>query len=142
MSETGKAVFLSYHHTDREWVRRIADNLRPSGFRVWDPDREILPGADWLAELMKALKSAYAIVVFVSPKAIESPWFSREIEYALGAKHLRGRLIPVILRPTKKAPWILQRLHPVTYESPSKTGKQVAELLRQPVDVPQTKRSA
>ena len=83
-----------------------------------------------------------AVVVFISPEAVESRSVSREIEYALGAKHLRGRLIPVVLRPTKDAPWILQSLQPVRYEGPSKTSQQIVEILSQPADVPQAKRRA
>jgi TIR domain len=142
MSKTGKRIFLSYHVADREPVHKIADYLSESGFPVWDPEQEILPGADWTSPLMRALDSALAMIVFVSPEAIESRWVSREIEYALGAKHLRGRLIPVILRPAKRAPWILQSLQPVRYESPAKTGRQILEILSQPVDVSQAKRSA
>src|ERR1041384_1343520 len=135
MKKTVRKVFLSYHPADREAVSGIADHLRESGFPVWDPEAEILPGADWTTLLKKALESSFALLAFVSPKAMESREVSREIEYALGAKHLRGRLIPVILRPAKDAPWILQSLRPVRFESVAKTSRQIVELLNQPVDV-------
>jgi hypothetical protein len=57
---------------------------------------------------------------------------SHEIEYALGAKHLRGRLIPVMIRPTKGAPWILDSLQQVRYQNPGKTGRQIVKLLVRP----------
>src|SRR5712692_4914060 len=142
MRKTGSKVFLSYDRADREPARKIADHLREAGFQVWDPEQEILPGSDWTSLLRKALESAVAVVVFISPKAVESRSVSREIEYALGAKHLRGRLIPVVLRPTKAAPWILRFLQPVRYEGPSKTSQQIVEILSQPADVPQAKRRA
>jgi len=44
MSKTGRKIFLSYSTADKEPVRRIADHLRESGFPVWDPEQEILPG--------------------------------------------------------------------------------------------------
>jgi hypothetical protein len=142
MSKTGRRIFLSYARADREPARRIAEHLLEAGFQIWDPEREILPGSDWTSSLKRALDAALAMVVFISPEAMESGSVSREIEYALGAKHLRGRLIPVALRPAKEAPWILQALQPVRYESPGKTGRQIVKLLSQPVDVPQAKRSA
>lgn len=67
---------------------------------------------------------------------------SREIEYALGAKHLRGRLIPVTIRPTKDAPWILDSLQSVQYQSPRQTGRQIVELLAKAPHAPEAKSRA
>jgi hypothetical protein len=78
-------------------------------------------------------------VVFISPDAMASRSVSHEIEYALGAKHLRGRLIPVTIRPTKDAPWILGSLQSVRYKSPDKTGRQIVELLARSHDAPEAK---
>lgn len=142
MSKPSGKVFLSYAWTDREPARKIADHLSEAGFQIWDPEWEILPGSDWTSSLKKALDAALAVIVFVSPEAIQSRSVSREIEYALGAKHLRGRLIPVILRPTEGAPWILESLQPVPYEGPSKTSQQILRLLNQPGHVPQARRIA
>ena len=140
--EKGRKVFLSYARSDREPAEKIGHELRRAGFEVWDPDKEILPGADWTAELKTALDSAGAVVVLISPEAIASRSVSYEIEYALGAKHLRRRLIPVTIRPTKDAPWILSSLEPVQYESPSKTGRQIVHLLSQPQDASEAKNRA
>jgi TIR domain len=138
MRKKPSQVFLSYATSDRDAAQKIAEELRASGFRVWDPEREILPGADWNMELKRALDNSEAFVVFVSPEAMESRYLSYEIAYALGEKRFRGRLIPVVIRPTKSAPWILDALQPVRYESPSKTGRQIADLLNQPADAAET----
>ncbi len=66
------------------------------------------------------MKSAEAMVVLLSPEAIESRWVSHEIEYALGAKRLQDRLIPVLVRPTKKIPWILRELQLIIQRKPLK----------------------
>jgi TIR domain len=139
MVKRDRKVFFSYARSDRELARKVAHQLREAGFQVWDPDEEILPGADWNAELKMALDSAQAIVVFISPDAIASRWVSHEIEYALGAKHLRGRLIPVMVHPTDDAPWILDSLESVRYRGPSKTGRQIVELLTQSPNAPEAK---
>lgn len=139
MAEKGTKVFFSYARSDRDAVEKIGHQLQQAGFEVWDPDKEILPGSDWSTELKVALDSATAMVIFISPAAMASRSVSYEIEYALGAKHLRRRLIPVTIRPTKKAPWILDSLESVTYESPSKTGRQIVNLLKQPHDAPEAK---
>jgi hypothetical protein len=133
------SVFLSYARSDRDLVQKIGRELSEAGLEVWDPDQKILPGADWTAELKAALDSASALVVFISPDAMASRSVSHEIEYALGAKHLRGRLIPVTIRPTKDAPWILDSLRTVQYQSPGKTGRQIAELLAESPNAPEAK---
>jgi len=142
MPKLSKSVFLSYASADRELAQKVAENLSQAGFQIWDPDREILPGSDWTTLLKKALDGAFALVVFISPEATQSRSVSREIGYALGARHLRGRLIPVVLRPTHEAPWILDTLQPVAYEGPRKTSQHIIRLLNQPPHVAQTKRSA
>jgi len=135
-------VFLSYARTDRDPAQKIGHQLREAGFEVWDPDEEILPGADWTADLKIALDSAGAVVVFISPEGMASRSVSYEIQYALGAKHLRRRLIPVVMRPTKDVPWILDSLESVNYHSPSKTGRQIVDLLSQEHDAAEAKSRA
>jgi hypothetical protein len=142
MAQKRDHVFISYAQSDKELVQKVAQELRDEGLNVWDPDERILPGANWGKELNKALESALALVVFISPEAIASRSVSHEIEYALGARHLRGRLIPVMIRPTKDAPWILDSLQPVRYQSPVKTGREIAQLLSQSDHAPETETRA
>jgi len=139
MNKSSGKVFLSYARSDRDPAQKIGRQLRNAGFEVWDPDQEILPGSDWTSDLKIALDSAGALVVFISPEGMASRSVSYEIEYALGAKHLRHRLIPVVMRPTKDVPWILGSLDSVRYQGPSKTGRQIVDLLSQPQDAPQAK---
>ena len=135
-------VFISYSHTDREAARAIVDFLEGAGFSVWDQERELLPGSDWTFELKNALDSAEALIVLISPQALKSRSVSREIDYALGAKHLRGRLIPVIVRPTRDVPWILEYCPQVQYQPIGEAFDRIVQLLKQPPYVPQAKRSA
>lgn len=131
MAQKRAPVFISYARSDTDVVQKVARQLRDEGVDVWDPDERILPGANWTDELKGALESAGALVVFISPEAMASRSVSYEIEYALGARHLRGRLIPVMIRPTKDAPWIFDSLQSVRYEGPGKTGRKIVQLLNQ-----------
>jgi hypothetical protein len=72
MAGKGSKVFLSYARSDREAVKKVGRQLRQAGFEIWDPEEEILPGADSSTELKTALDSASALVVFISPEAMES----------------------------------------------------------------------
>ncbi len=108
-------VFISHSHTDTQLAARVSDALEKSGLEVWDPDREILPGDNWASKVSRALEESKAMVVLLTPAAINSPYVMREIEYALGAKNFSNRLIPVVvgdpkLLPKKGIPWIVRRL--------------------------------
>lgn len=103
-------VFLSYHHKDAKAADTLRKFLEDAGFKVWDPGTHLLPGEDWNTAVAEALKAAQAMIVLLSPDAVESPWLKREISYALSERRFEGRLIPVVVRPVDKVPWILEKL--------------------------------
>jgi hypothetical protein len=124
-------VFLSYARADEKWARQIAALLTNSGLRVWDPEREVLPGDDLAAKLGKALRDSDAMVVLLSPEALESRWVRNEIESALGSERFRDRLVSVVLRPTKGIPWILQQLpHVRVTKDIGSVGEEILALLK------------
>jgi hypothetical protein len=106
-------VFLSYASVDEKWAKLLRERLSHAGLAVWDPNREVLPGQDWSAKISAALRDSDAMVVLVSPQAADSDSVRREIEYALGSPRYAHRLIPVVIRPTRKLPWILEQLQMV-----------------------------
>jgi hypothetical protein len=119
-------VFLSYAESDREIARELASHLEEAGHRVWFADNA--PGEDWILRVGKALNDAEAFVVLLSPKAMKSDWVRKEIEFALGTFQYRGRLIPVMVRPTSDVPWILEKF-PIV-----RLNKGIAEAARQVAD--------
>ena len=102
-------VFLSYAESDREVAREFAARLEKAGHDVWFADNELFPGENWALAAGKALNDSEAMVVLVSPRAMKTTALLQEIEFALGAPQYRGRLIPVIVKPTPEIPWILKK---------------------------------
>jgi len=107
-------VFISYAHEDKELAWKISDALKKYGLEVWD-EREIMPGENWAAKVSHALQSSSALIVLITPKALESKWVPREIEYALGKTAFKNRLVTVLVgppgkMPQGKIPWILRHL--------------------------------
>jgi hypothetical protein len=128
------SVFISYSHRDGPIVRKIlGDVLRnlPEGeFQFWD-DSRVAPGSNWAAEVAHALERSTAMVVFVSPDYLSSQWSQRELEFALTSARYAGRLIPVLLQPTPKAPWILERLQYINAtEDATGAGRKIAHALK------------
>jgi|FLYN01.1.fsa_nt_gi hypothetical protein len=75
-------VFLSYSHKDMAIMRRVRDDLRAGGLRVWN-DENLMPGTpSWKNGIEKAIENAGCLVVILSPDAKESEWIERELDYA------------------------------------------------------------
>lgn len=114
-------VFLSYAQSDREVAKELSRHLEEVGHKIWFADDALFPGQNIALEVGKALDKSEAMVVLLSPQALKSDWVRQEIEFALGAPQFRGRLIPVIVKPTADIPWILKKL-PIV-----KLGKNIEE---------------
>lgn len=131
-------VFLSYAHSDKAIAKRIADGLKRAGLDVWDAESEILPGENWADKIAQALRDSQAMVVLLTPNTFQSSNVSWEIEYALGNKEYKKRLIPVIVGspenfPRQNYPWILNHFQMIKLSEQIKQQdvgiKQIAQTL-------------
>lgn len=125
-------VFVSYAAEDRAWARRLISHLEEKGLHVWDPASELSLGDNWPLKIGRALEGAKAMIVLVSPASARSESAQRDLDYALGSKKFRDRLIPVIVKPTDKVPWILRSLGPVK-GTPSQASERIAKRLKRSV---------
>lgn len=123
------SVFVSYASQDEKWARQLISELSEKGIDVWDAQSKLLPGDNWALEVGKALGRAQAIIVLVSPAATRSENVRREIEFALASDRFEGRLIPIIVKPTTKMPWILEQLKPLRGTDPSHVSNHVVKRL-------------
>lgn len=70
------------------------------------------------------------MVVLLSPDSMKSEWVRGEIEYALGSRNYEGRLIPVLVRPTREIPWILREFQILQADDPAKVSGVIANALK------------
>jgi TIR domain len=132
-------VFMSYLSADEELARRVSHTLKEAGLDVWDAEREIFPGDNPAEKVAEALRESDAMVVLLTPEALQSTMVRREIDYALGAKRFKSFLIPVLVGSEEdfrgqNVPWILRHLNPIRL-SASANGehegiRRIAEALR------------
>jgi hypothetical protein len=131
MKPQGLKVFLSYADRDDKLAQAHRIELDKGGFAGCDPVARLTPGDNWALEQGKALKDAEAIVVLLSPAALASDHVKREIDYALGEPRFKGRLIPVVVRPVKEIPWILETLQVLRIDADLGRGsRRVLEALK------------
>ena len=88
-------VFMSYSRKDEEIMRYIAKFIRTQGLKVWVDNEKLIPGTPiWEDEVEKAIKSAAAILVILSPESKNSEWVRRET--SLADQHHK-RVFPVLV---------------------------------------------
>ena len=125
-------VFLSYSHADKKWADTLRAGLMADGFQVWNPSDDIGSGRNLHLETGKALERSDAMIVLLSPDSVASPYVHSEIDYALSTSKFRGRLIPVLLKPTPDVPWILQKQQFIrATKDVGETVRHVASALKQ-----------
>jgi hypothetical protein len=125
-------VFFSYAAADRELASDLAAGLKKEGYEVWLADDRLYPGDNWSLAIGRALEESDAMVVLLSPEAARAESVQREIDYALVSLNYKNKVIPVVVRPTRDYPWILDRFPMIRVgRSPSETAKRIAAALRQ-----------
>jgi len=131
-------VFISYASKDEALASKLAASLEDAGLDAWYDKREILPGDNWAEKISEGLKESNAMVVLLTPQALQSDAVQNNISYALGQEAFKNRLIPVIIGdaidfPDDSMPWIFKRLQTITVlkgDEEAEQFKKVAEAIK------------
>src|SRR4051794_15790556 len=121
-------VFLSHNSKDKPRVRKLAEDLRDAGLRVWFDEWVLKPGDDIYLAIERGLEAARAQVLCLSPAALGSDWVALERSTVLfrDPTNAGRRFIPLLLADCE-LPDALRRYKYVDYRQPTKTA--FAELL-------------
>ena len=76
-------VFVSYSHKDKVVADAIVSYLEFKGSRCWYAPRDIVPGADWAASIMDAIRGAKVMVLLFTDYANTSTQVAREVNLAV-----------------------------------------------------------
>lgn len=77
-------VFLCHSSGDKERVRQLHERLARDGFAPWLDEEDLLPGQNWEAEIIKAVRSSEVVLVCLSASSVTKQGFvQKEIKIAL-----------------------------------------------------------
>lgn len=132
-------VFISYSRKDEALAQKVVDSLEEAGLNAWYDKREIMPGDNWAEKIAQGLKESDAMVVLLTPHALESDSVRWDIDYALSEKAFNKRLIPVLVGDSEdftshQIPWIFNRLQTIKLPQHGRNDeqlKQIAEALKE-----------
>jgi TolB-like protein len=107
MSESNRAVFLSYTSNDVDAARRICESLRAAGVEVWLDQSELRGGDAWDAAIRKQIKACalFMPVISANTSARVEGYFRLEWKLAVDRSHLiaaeRAFILPLVIDSTR-----------------------------------------
>ena len=104
-------VYISYSHVDKAAADAACATLERSGIRCWIAPRDITPGDEWSAAIVKAIDHCRAMVLIFSTSANNSRQIPREVERAI---NVGIPLVPVRIEdvvPTQALAYFMSTVH-------------------------------
>jgi hypothetical protein len=89
------SVFLSHSHADNAFARRLANDLKDAGARVWIDEAEIQVGDSLIERIRDGIDAMDYLAVILSPDSVESEWVRREVEIAMN-QEIEGKKVKVL----------------------------------------------
>jgi hypothetical protein len=85
--DTLKRLFISHSSTDKDFVDRLARDLRRQGVELWVYFEGLSPGTrDWEAAVRHAIDQSVALLLIASPASRQSPYVRSEVMLAEAKK--------------------------------------------------------
>lgn len=110
---------ISYSKLDSEaFARKLATELKQSGYPVWLDQLDIRPGISWDVAIQRALDEANTMLVILSQKAVESSNVMDEVSYGLN----HGKTVIPILTEDCKIPYRLERIQYIDFRNDHDRG--------------------
>jgi hypothetical protein len=96
-------AFISYSHSDRDFVSHLSDDLMKQGIKIWIDQFDLLPGDSLIQKIFsEGLAQSKFFLIVLSPASAASKWVKEELDAAMIAK-IQGvtRIIPIIKEPSE-----------------------------------------
>ncbi|CAC5413570.1 unnamed protein product [Mytilus coruscus] len=93
-------AFISYSHTDLEWVKDFHDNLNSMGFELCLDAKDFIAGNGIAENVVNAIDSSRKVIFIITHNFLKSTWGSYEMEMTRMHAFQKGRedMVIVVLR--------------------------------------------
>lgn len=68
-------VFISYAHEDKKKALKLFSDLEKAGVKPWMDKKNLLPGVDWRAEIVKAIRGCDYVIFLLSKTSVNKRGF-------------------------------------------------------------------
>lgn len=125
-------IFISYNSSDIDFAENLKHKIEQAGLTVWMDIERLHGGATWRGEIDQAIRSSFALVLVLTPEALQSAYVNYEWTFALGAE---VTVIPVLLKPLSEPHPRLDALQHLDFTHPrNRPWNKLIERLRQAAD--------
>lgn len=111
-------IFISYSHSDNDFVDQLEADLRQQGFATWMDRRRLAGGHKWRRELQDAIDRSHVLLVVLSPEAIASEYVQTEYGYATD----EGKIVIPLYYRNCKVPMELRGIQWVDFQDNYQQG--------------------
>jgi formylglycine-generating enzyme required for sulfatase activity len=125
-----RQVFISHATQDAEFAHRLAGDLQQLGVPIWIAPESIRPGESWVEAIERGLGESCAMLVVLTPAALESRWVKKETSVAIALER-EGcmEVIPLDVQPCD-VPLLLKSYQMVSFRQGYDAGfSQLAGIL-------------
>jgi hypothetical protein len=98
LGDINQSVFISYSSKDRRFARRLAEDIKPHGLKVWIDDGELKIGDSLIWKISEAVRTSDFLIVILSESSVNSSWVQKELEIAMMQEITQSRykILPVL----------------------------------------------
>lgn len=106
-------VFISYSHSDEEFVNKIAAHLVKHNTHVWIDTWNLSVGDSILSKVQNAIEESSALLVVLSKASVDSEWCKKELNAALMRELEEKRVIvlPILLEDCKVPIFLKEKMY-------------------------------
>ena len=132
-------AFISFSSEDRTIANELVELFRLNYIKFFFSERS-MRGEYFMPQIEAAIYECSHFVLLVSPDSIKSKWVQWEIEKAMAAPHLKGKVYPVIIRETDNWKSIHQHIGKLqTFKYFEDPDRAMTRLLEEEFHVPRLK---
>ena len=106
-------VFLSHNSADKDFVRRLATDLRRCGQNIWLDEWDIRVGDSLIQRISDGVDESAYLVAVISQHSVVAPWVTEELNLAM-TDQIGGygiAVLPVRLDDSKMPHFLRSRLY-------------------------------